>query len=202
MEIKSNANIVILAASHNPSILSPQWVKEKLIDEDPINFVNTPEFSLFESANYQFIIDRERIQLSIKQTNNELLKSLSEIAIKIIEVLDQVPYKSIGFNYSWFVDQNTPSIEIQLNSKKQLPTILEGHDLRFGFIVNAKSEDYILKLVTEPSGENMITYNFNYHHEIDGLTLDKKIEFLNNFINLYESSQEIVESTLVGDEND
>jgi hypothetical protein len=197
MEMKSRANIVILASAHNPSIINPQWVKEHLITEEPLNFVNTPEFSLFESENYSLMVDRERMQITAKKTTSEILKSLSEIAIKYIELLSHIPYKSLGFNFGWFVDKNIPNIKIKLSSADDLSNIMKNHDLKYGFIVHAKSDNYLLKLITEPQGENMLTYNFNYHHEVDEKN-EGIIEYLSSFMKLYKHSQEIVENTLVG----
>jgi hypothetical protein len=51
LELKIRASIVLMAP-HNPIIVNQQWLKEQdLILDTPKNYINTPEFSAFESNN-------------------------------------------------------------------------------------------------------------------------------------------------------
>ncbi len=101
MEIKiERADIVIVASAHNPSIVSPQWLKgKKLIVEDPKQFVHTPDFSLFDSETFSLVVDRERLQITAKKKDSGTLKSLASVGSGYIDLLPHVPYKSVGLNF-------------------------------------------------------------------------------------------------------
>jgi len=83
MKIKlGRADIVILALAHNPSIISPQWLKENhLITEEPKQFVHTPDFSLFDSETFSLIADRQRLQVTAKKQDMDTLKSLASTTL-------------------------------------------------------------------------------------------------------------------------
>jgi len=207
MKIKlGRADIVILALAHNPSIISPQWLKENhLITEEPKQFVHTPDFSLFDSETFSLITDRQRLQVTAKKQDMDTLKSLASIGNGYIKLLSHIPYRTLGLNFVWLAEisegEYLPKINISINSTDNLSSILTGHELNLGCIIYARKEPYLLKLTIEPQGENTLIYNFNYHHEVKGLDVDRIIEYVDNFMSLYEHSRNVVENTcLVGGE--
>lgn len=201
MEIKlRRADIVIVASAHNPSIVSPQWLKKKnLIVEDPKQFVHTPDFSLFDSETFSIVIDRERLQITAKKQDRGTLKSLAIIGSRYINLLPHVPYRSLGLNFVWLAESNEgeviPKIDISIGFINNLPSILTDHELNYGCIIYARKDPYLLKLIIEPRGKNTLVYNFNYHHGVGRLNKDKISEHISNFMSLYENSKEIVEKT-------
>jgi len=201
MEIKlGRADIVIVASAHNPSIVSPQWLKEKkLIVEDPKQFVHTPDFSLFDSETFSLVVDRERLQITAKKQDRETLKSLASVGSGYINLLPHVPYRSLGLNFVWLAESDEgdvlPKINISVGFINNLSSILTDQELNYGCIIYARKDPYLLKLTIEPRGKNTLVYNFNYHHGVEGLNKDKILEHLGNFMSLYEKSKEIVEKT-------
>lgn len=201
MEIKlGRADIVIVASAHNPSIVSPQWLKEKkLIVEDPKQFVHTPDFSLFDSETFSLVVDRERLQITAKKQDRESLKSLASVGSGYINLLPHVPYRSLGLNFVWLAESDEgdvlPKINISVGFINNLSSILTDQELNYGCIIYARKDPYLLKLTIEPRGKNTLVYNFNYHHGVEGLYKDKILEHLGNFMSLYEKSKEIVEKT-------
>lgn len=205
MKIKlGRADIVILASAHNPSIISPQWVKENhLIAEEPKQFVHTPDFSLFDSELLSLIADRQRLQITAKKHDVDTLKSLVGIGKGYIELLPHIPYKALGVNFVWLTEgEHLPKINISIGSTANLSSILTEHELNYGCIIYAQREPYLLKLTIEPQGESTLTYNFNYHHGVTGLDADIIIKYVDNFMNLFKYSQEVVEKFAGGKEDD
>jgi hypothetical protein len=198
MEIRFNrADVVILASAHNPSILSPQWLKEKeLIAEKPENFINTPDFSLFESQAFSLIVDRQRLQINTKKQDLGTIESLKRIGAGYLRLLPHIPYLAIGLNLVWILEKNAeeelPKINIEIGRAGNLSGILSDHKLSYGCIINAIKQPYILKLNVEPQGNNIIIYSFNYHHETKGISVDELIKYVENLTELYKSSYKIV----------
>jgi len=198
MEIKLNrADVVILASAHNPSILSPQWLKEKdLIAEEPENFINTPDFSLFESRAFSLIVDRQRLQINTKKQDLDTIESLKRIGAGYLRLLPHIPYIAIGLNLVWVLEKNVgeelPKIDVEIGGAGNLSGILSDHKLSYGCIVNAIRSPYILKLNVEPQGGNILIYSFNYHHETTGRSVEELIKYVENLTNLYENSYKIV----------
>ena len=99
------ANIVILANTHNPSIISKEWLKEReVIEEAVVNFTHTPVFSIVETNNFLFIVNPDRLEISIKSTTTENMENLPRIVKKYINRLPETPYTAIGFNYIYHVN--------------------------------------------------------------------------------------------------
>lgn len=204
MDVKlTSADLVILATAHNPSILSPEWLNEKkLVSNDPINFIYTPDLSVFESKDFSLIVDRQRMQIVSKNFDLKSLELVKNIAAKYIELLPNIPYKAFGANFVWAMKATAseiiPDISININGSNNFSEILSGHDLSYGCIIRAKRSPYLLKLVVEPQGERSLIINFNYHHEIIKGEESKLTDYLNNYVNLLNYSQCIVNSIIKG----
>jgi len=198
MEIKLNrADVVILASAHNPSILSPQWLKEKgLIAEKPENFINTPDFSLFESQAFSLIVDRQRFQINTKKQDRSTIESLKRIGAGYLRLLPHIPYLAIGLNLVWILEnskeEELPKINVEIGRAGNLSGILSDHKLSYGCIINAIRSPYVLKLNIEPQEKNISIFSFNYHHETRGIGIEELIGYIENLTNLYESSYKIV----------
>lgn len=197
-----NADIVIAATAHNPSILSPDWLKEtKLISDEPTNFIHTPDLSVFESNKLSLIVDRQRMRLLAKKFDMESLEAIKKIAISYIDLLPNIPYKAYGANFIWLIKANAgesiPGIHIKINESNSIGDVLSGHELSYGCIIKAKRSPYLLKLILEPLERNSLSINFNYHHEI-GKEKENLVEYIKNYINLLSYSQNIVDSITKG----
>lgn len=197
MEAKlRRADIVITASAHNPSIIYPEWVKNNLsIVEKPSDFVHTPDFSLFASESFLLVADHQRLQITVKKQDKKSLESLANIASKYVELLHHIPYKALGLNFIWTIEvddgEGLPKIELNIN-KSDLMSVFEGHEIDCGGIIYARKEPYMLKVVIEPQGENTLVHNFNYNHELEGMSVEDIVKLINNFLTINEDSSSIV----------
>ena len=205
MKIKlKRVDIVILANAHNPSIISPQWLKEKnLIMEKPKHFVYTPEISLFESETFSLIVDRQRLQITAKKQDINTLKNLGDIGKGYVKLLPHIPYKSMGLNFEWLAEGNEnerlPNINVVIDSMSNLSTIFSEHELRYGGIIYAAKKPYLLKLIINPQDSKSLVYNFNYHHEVKGLNINVVMKYIGNLVTLYRHSEGIVKKLCRGE---
>lgn len=210
MEIKLvKSSIVILASSHNPSIITPQWLKkQKIINEKPINFVNTNEFTFINYKDFSITVDLRRVMLSAIKYNIETIELLEFIGKKYINLLPHNPYEALGLNFGWQVKSfgtREVKINIQINTINNISSTLKGHEINYGCIIYARKTPYLLKLTIDPTSENIYFNNFNYHHKIKDIDIDIVIKYINNFRNLYIHSQKFIKDMYLkkeGQQND
>jgi hypothetical protein len=128
MKMNSNfslatANIVVLARSFNPSIISKEWLYNKNIIKDSIkNFVHTPVLSFVETDILSLVVESERAQISLKNTSTENIEALAKITEKLVSILPETPYVSVGFNYDFLLRKEVDNIRRELDEiKKRMP---------------------------------------------------------------------------------
>jgi len=134
---------------------------------------------MFDSDSFSLVVDHQRLQLTAKQHDRTSLDAVGSVVGKYIDLLPHIPYKALGLNLLW-VAKSQPgesicNIQVRVDSQ-DLKSSLEDHELRYGAIIYASKEPYVLKLVIEPQGENTVLHNFNYHHQIEDLPAEKAAE--------------------------
>lgn len=207
----TGVNITILAKNHNPSIASVEWLRDKeIITEQPENFTHTPVFSLFVSTNFQFFVETDALQLSLRIINDDNIKHLPEIITKYVDSLPETPYTSIRMNFNWtgYSEESYSGFQILKDKlirhkeiiEKVFPPELEA-DTKVGIIIYDLRKDYRLKLTIEPkldsNSKEDIAFNFNFHFDVKDVNIIK--EKLSRFSEIYKLSQDIVEKIIGGE---
>jgi len=197
-KILTRTDIVILASSHNPSIITPIWLyKEGLITSEPIHIIQNPGFSFLEYNNFTLTVDPERLQIVAKNKKSEVLESIVNFTDKYVTLLSHIPYRALGINFVWIkkniTQEQIPNITIKPEIEEVVSSLLANHSLYFGNIVYAEKEPYLLKVLIEQSQkpEHQIIYNFNFHHEISEKNIDFIKRIVNEYINYFRLSEEI-----------
>jgi hypothetical protein len=198
-----SADIVILASAHNPSILSPDWLKEKgLIRGEPDNFIYTPDLSVCESGDFSLVVDRQRMQIASKKFDSAALNMIKTVAINYINLLPNIPYNGLGMNFVWIMKADASetllNISIKINKLDNFTGIFKGHELSYGCIINAKKDPYLLTLIVKPQEDKSVVLNFNYHHNIKGVDEKRIVEYVENFVELSRYSQNIIDDIMKG----
>ena len=158
------ANIVVLAKNHNPSIVSKEWLTQnKIIDEQILNFTHLPVVSVIETNNFNLTVDQNILQLRIKKISSENLKALPQIILEYMGKLPETPYTAIGFNYSYRLDVEAIKIKdiLLINDKRLIEFFSE--DYTFGGIITFTSGDFIVKLTIQPINHKEIKSDLNFH---------------------------------------
>jgi len=200
-------SVVILAQNHNPSIISPDWVRNELsINEKEQNFVHTPPFSLFDSASFLLTVDADRWDLIPKILDDAHILLCGRVAAAYFRTLSQIPYKKLGVNYIWAYSPSLkgeylPKVSLKINEIDP-NEILDAKKVRCGGTVEVGFKDYILKLTMNYEGDQILIFNYNFSHAIQSWSNRKRIDATNSFLSLKARSEEITRSILVGKETD
>ncbi|MFV1951852.1 MAG: hypothetical protein ACC630_07870 [Nitrospinota bacterium] len=167
--IMRNTNFVVLAVNHNPSILTKDWIlKNKIVDDNVVNFVHTPPFSNVETENFQIIVDSDRLQISLKSgrvTENNL-KELPKIVERYVKQLPETPYKALGLNFIYEIGENSSKLkEIFCPDEKKFKKIF-SEKYNVGGYVKFKIEGYMVTLKIIPESESKSIADFNFNKEV------------------------------------
>ncbi len=160
------ANLVIVAKHHNPSIVSKEWLsRNKIIEEQIINFTHLPVVSVIETNNFSLAVDQDRLQLSAKKITPENLKTLPQIISKYIDRLPETPYTALGFNYHYRVEIGQKNLKNALLINDKRLTKIFSENYRFGGIIKFQFKDFVVTLTLPPITNREITGQFNFHFE-------------------------------------
>lgn len=159
-----NTNVVILARSHNPTIVSKEWVIKKEVLEEPIiNFIHTPPFSMVENNDLRIHVDSGRMQIIVKRVEPDIIDKLPIVIKNYVNSLPETPYTAIGFNFSYreITEKNLGSIfspDVEKFRKAFSEDYRVGGTIRFNF------EDFIVTVNLLP--DEKVLANFNFHSDI------------------------------------
>lgn len=168
------ANIILVAYNHNPSIVSKDWLlRNEIITEALVDFTHSPLFSSVKSESYSLFVDQQRLQLELNIINENTLSQLPYMINKYVTILSEIPYQAIGFNSIWRIsDIDTPNILRPIFSgKRNLLTSVFGKDHKIGGIVWFNYDTFQAQftashVLDNDMLENNIDVNFNYQPQI------------------------------------
>lgn len=185
------ANIVILAKNHNPTIVSKEWLtQKKIIGGDIVNFAHTPAFSVVETDIFGFIVDPERLQISVKKDIPENIENLPKVAKTYISELPETPYTAIGFNYLYEVITKQ-SLKNILSPNDEKFKRLFSEDYQLGGNIRFRFEDFLVRINFKPVNDERIVADFNFHFNSEDIgEIIEKIEMYNT---IKRKSEEILE---------
>lgn len=198
----TDSSIVLLGERLTPALITPQWIKEECgLEEDPVKYLNSNMFSFIESPHILVFADDERFQASPRGDNPEYLKKVAQIARRFVEAPGARRFKAMGLNFTWMVEGEVEPlrISVKINDKDELNEVIEGHTLRFGAIIHAEREPYILKLHIEPAGENTYLARFNYHHDVINAKSEDIAGMVEKYTELYSHSEGVLRMMAGGD---
>lgn len=168
----NSANLVIIAANYNPSIVSKEWLYQKGILTDTVrNFVHTPVFSLVEADQFSLIVDEQRLQLAVRKTTQENLQTAPTIAARFVDALPETPYTALGFNYHYVMSKEECDISniFSPNHERIRKLISETYEL--GATLAFEFERFTVTLNMSPATgpEKRIRMGFNFHADAKGV---------------------------------
>lgn len=197
-----DANIVILALNHNPSIITKDWLfRNNIIKEPPDDFSHTPFRSFVTTPTYHFSIEQRRLFLELNDVNDDSLPKLPGVAIRYIETLPQIPYNAMGFNFRYKV--NTTPKEDMLRSifvkdEKLMETAFEDK-YKVGGILQSYYKDFEVTLTATPEVEveNTVDMNFNYTSIVQNV--EELADKLEEFLSAINHSKRVTSNLMRGD---
>lgn len=172
-----SVSVVVTAQSHNPSILTKEFLVESGIvpkDWTATEVVNTPVLSLvrFESG-VQWALDSSR--LSVTENCESSFQDSYQIHGSVIEYLkkvEYVPYRSLGLNCIVAMESNEPRTWLRRRFLRDGPW--DTHDLRmvsmiprFAFDSGGATLNFAFgdQAVWQGQVQNAVSVDCNLHHE-------------------------------------
>jgi hypothetical protein len=207
VEIKlEKAGIVLFAKAHNPSIISPDWIKKyELIDEEPEKFLHTPEVSIFTSRSIHVVLDRNQLQVTTSKKDEESQLKVANFVKRYITNLPHYLYEWIDLNFLWTIQKDDkeefPKVKLQIGTLNDIDIsskLFPNHELNYGSIIYAISQLYFLRLTISQRDIKTIDGYFSYHHSKEALENNKSIDIIDSFINMLQESFKIVEKIYLG----
>lgn len=192
MEFELNgANIVLLAEKHNISIVSKEWASQNdLINEKVVNFAHLPVASVIETDNFSLFVDEKNLRISLKIINDNNLNILPEMVVRYINKLPEIPYRAIGLNFLYSVEENQEELKkiFTINDEK-LKNVFSG-DYLFGGILKFDSKDFNITLTVQPKNSEETNYDFNFHYPSSNK--DEIIEILKKYFETVDKAKMIL----------
>ena len=191
MKPRPNESSLVVAGSWNRYIFTQRWVFNNLADESdvrmefPVNDLALPYRYIFNGIT--FTPSSDRIILSPHDYEEISLEKANELAIIIVEMLPETPYKAFGINLSYVCDSKSQVIE-DLNSilARSFTDTVTGLSIERQFRID---ELCVLNLIITEFNDGAIV-NFNYHHPLTRRLL--AVDLKDKFVMYKNKSQEIM----------
>jgi len=179
-----NTSVVILAKSHNPTILHPSFLASQGIvppdwevAEQPIS---TPVFGMVKYKNgIVFNVQENKFQVGQNDLRGNIgACQVPALAYKYVQKLPHVKYHAVGINFKAFIERTNPETLVMSHFLKAGIADLNGaHPEASGFSFVYKLNDVRLRLsfdsgkVKRPDSEKErsgILIDANYHTDLAG----------------------------------
>jgi hypothetical protein len=193
------SGIVLGAEAHNPSIISPHWLKaNNLINEEPEKFLHTVEVSMIELKDIHIFVDRDLMQITAKKDSNDVRKYLIDIIKGYIELLPHIPYKTLDLNFHWIVkleeSDSRPDIKLSIGKTNLQKAVESKNELAFGGTIYVCKKLYHLKINIQPMDEKKIVILFYYQYDTESKKPSEIKENIDNFLNFFKDSRKILKN--------
>jgi hypothetical protein len=197
-----NANIVLLAENHNPSIATKDWLQYKgIIREKPVDFANLPVLSRYESESFSLFVDPNRLILEAKNQRPETIEALPQIVRAYAEALPETGYSAIGLNFRWRID-GTEALNVAaetrrifLNPESKVVELTEKPDFGLGVTLRFTEEgmNFQITIQPDPKQDNRLVLDFNCHQSLNMsiARLDFLKRLLDRFSLIYEKTEHL-----------
>ena len=201
MQLKwTGANIVLLAQSHNPSILSPNWIQQsRVIEESPENFIHTPVVSWYQSSTFQMVAEQARFQLSLRTLSEGTLQALQGAVSRYIQTLPHVPYKGVGFNFTWLATVERSEEEEErlfLSESEWVRRAFPEGEVKVGTFLYNVVHGYRVRLLVEPKLQTKADLGLDFNYHFDVLSAEEALKVLSRlpecFSNAEQSSKRLL----------
>lgn len=168
MNLPDNSSILVLASNYNPSIVSKEWLyKKKISIGDVSNFVHTPVFSMVENEKFSLVVDERRLQIVVKQINEENIGLAYKIVGQLAAALPETPYKALALNFNYITPKEKCDLGRIFVTDKDKITNLFSNRYELGTVVIFEYQKFIVNFSVVPSlVQNKVRLVFNFRSEV------------------------------------
>lgn len=193
-------NIVLVAPNHRPDIVSKEWLSQNnILKEAPINFVHHQNFSLVDTTNFSINVIQQRVTITARSSNQDILRRLQTIAKRYIKAVSNVSYNAIGLNSVWRIRPSNPDLLKSTFVTDRAKFNRAFHDetkYDIGGIVRYNYDSFRVQLTTTPQDNNQINADYNYH--LDITNSDQLGDSISRFVEAIQHARKIT-ITLLGE---
>ena len=137
--ITTEVNAVVVAESHNPSIVTREWLaRHELVPGEVTNFVHTPPLSVVEYDKGRLFIQVDAQRLLVRQQGEGLVPEQIEvprITKAYVDLLPHVPYTAHGVNFhGYFGFDSEPDAAAFVRERFLVPNSVKIADVAWGAI--------------------------------------------------------------------
>ncbi len=169
----SGASVVIVAQSHNPSIINPDFLKNNGIVGSEWNLGVAPPITTpivaqidYEYVNWQVVPEKCTISGKTAIDDNYIYKC----AEKYVEVLEYIPYTAIGLNWRATRTLNSDASK-WIKSRFLKSDVLESEMVSVELVFKLKIEDSICSLAvktlnSQVQHNNLVVVECNFHFDV------------------------------------
>ena len=200
--ITTEVNAVVVAESHNPSIVTKEWLAQyELVSGEVTNFVHTPPLSVVEYGKGGLFIQVDAQRLLVRQRGEGLVPEQIEvprITKTYVDLLPHVPYTAHGVNFhGYFAFDSEPDAVAFVRKRFLVPNSVKIADvasgaIRLGIKASYRWERAECTLFGEPTGHDSkgrVLVSLNYHvpeagAELVRETMDSMPALWENFRNV------------------
>ncbi|MDD4604100.1 MAG: hypothetical protein PHF97_09875 [Bacteroidales bacterium] len=196
MIIKDSSFTIVLAGSWNQVLLTPEWVKKHLFQDEAdikVEFsTNLAVVLRYRIKNIYLSVDNMRVILFSADNSDASLELMESTAIKLCNILLHTPLRAVGINFGFVQKENKDKL-FELFRFEDDENIREtGWQIKKPIITRTlEKEGVILNLKTFIDDNNDINFEFNYHTGIESCS-DVETVIKNKVVSLKTSSLEFL----------
>ena len=140
------------------------------------SFVHTPPLSVVETEQISFVLDENRLQISLKNVTAENIEVLPKVAIDFVSCLPETPFVAVGFNYKYHLPKQNSLLETLFQTDDAKVTALFAENYEVGQIVSFAFEEFVVRMSAPPAKDETtrITVELNFHSDCRGVDQVKK----------------------------
>jgi len=172
MKIKEESWNIVIAGKWNRYILTPEWVGKNIFAQPDLQVEFSLNLSLpprFASNEIRFYPSNEAVIFAPIVLEDAILSKTELMAAKLIQELKHTPISAFGMNFGFIDTEANPALcsIFDTNDKEQLSGI--GCEIK-NSIINRKIifEDKLINLSITNDEESNISFDFNFHYELNG----------------------------------
>lgn len=163
---KGVANIVVVGI-WNKAILTPEWVKENLLNEYvsfevayPVNGLGSLKFT---TPDFSFLVVDGRLQFELERYDSDSMKALSRTARKIFRLLGHTPISAMGVNFM-YRDSGADIPSISITDNDRLISILgcSIYSQQYQRVFQFSETERLFFAITSENSKLTYAFNFDY----------------------------------------
>jgi len=166
MKIVPESLAIVLAGYWNKYLLNPDWVGKNIFQEKSIKVEFALQMELpprYTAGNVRFMPTSDRVQMFALKHDDETLRRIEDMAIRLVTTLIHTPMSGVGINLSFTEDITVGTLR-ELFVLPDLASINAlGYTIQNTTVVRGLVLDGDIVNMSVQAKEGKVTFDFNFH---------------------------------------